>query len=92
MQVAGQALEIAQRLEAADPQPACAQRRDRRLLSAGVARDFRGVEHHLAEARRAHCAQPCLERPGKRSRVEREVIQVHGFRWLTTSSKVVAPM
>ena len=36
-------------------------------------------------------AQLGFERPRERDGVHAEVIEVHGFRWLTTSSKVTPP-
>ena len=50
VQVARQALEVAQHLEAGDAQPAVAHRGNRGFLAAGMADDVGGVEHDLREA------------------------------------------
>ena len=52
VQVARQALEVAQHLEAGDAQAARAHGLDRRRRAAGMAGEVAGVEHHLGEARR----------------------------------------
>ena len=96
VQMAREALEVAQHLEAGDAQAALAHRPRRGRLAAGMADDVARREHDLREPGRAHRPELRLERPGEGDRVHAEVIEVHarpgsGRRWLTTSSKVTPP-
>src|SRR3954451_5797069 len=77
MQMAGETFEVAQHLEAGDPQPARAHRRDRRRLAVRMTRDVGRVQHDLREARLAHRAQLRLERPRERDHIHAEVIEIH---------------
>src|SRR3954471_23418433 len=79
MQMAGETFEVAQHLEAGDPQPARAHRRDRRRLAVRMASDVGRVQHDLREARLAHRAQLRLERPRERDRIHAEVIEIHSL-------------
>ncbi len=89
--MARQALEIAQDLEAGNAQTARAHRRDRGVLAAGMPDEVGGGEHDLGETGGANRAQLRLQRPGEGNRVHAEIVEVHGFRWLTTSSKFTPP-
>ncbi len=89
MQVSRETLEVAQDLEARDPEPAVVDRAHRGFFAAGMADDIPGVQHDLREAGVDDGAELGFERPGKRDRVHAEVVDVH--RWLTTSSKVTLP-
>jgi hypothetical protein len=62
MQVARQALEVAQHLEAGDAQAAGPDHPRRRLHAARVADQVVGLEHHLAEAGLAHRPELGLQR------------------------------
>src|SRR4051812_24227451 len=75
--MAGEPFEAAQPLEAGDPQPARAHRRDRRRLALRMTGDVGRVQHDLREARLAHRAQLRLERPRERDRIHAEVIEIH---------------
>ena len=79
VQVARQALEVAQHLEAGDAQAALAHRAIAAASPPGWPTMSRGVQHHLREAGVAHRAQLGLERPGERDRVHAEVVEVHGL-------------
>src|SRR3954447_5931845 len=87
VQMAGEPFEVAQHLEAGDPQPARAHRRDRRRLALRMARDVGRVQHDLREARLAHRAQLRLERPGERDRIHAEVIEIHSRNKTAWSAK-----
>src|SRR4051812_18424245 len=91
MQVAGQAFEVAQHLEAGDAQPARAHGGDRGRFARRMADDVGRVQHDLREAGLADRAQLRLERARRRDRVHAEVVQVHEPDRLTTSSKVTPP-
>src|SRR3954462_10617973 len=99
MQMAGETFEVGQHLEAGDPQPARAHRRDRRRLAVRMTRDVGRVQHDLRKARLAHRAQLRLERPRERDRIHAEVIEIHsrnktawsGKRSSTKSSDSCAP-
>src|SRR5918999_943389 len=91
MQVPRQSLEVAQHLEARHAQAALAHGIDCRLRSAGMPGEIVRVQHDLREAGGSHRAQLGLERPREANGVHPEVIEIHCFRWLTTSSKVTLP-
>ena len=77
VQMARQALEIAQHLEAGNPEAARAYGGDRSAFAVRVADDVVGIEHDLREARRLHRAQLGLQRPRQRDRVHAEMVEVH---------------
>jgi hypothetical protein len=91
MQVAREAFEVPQHLEAGDAQAARAHRFDRGRLAVRMPDEIGGVQHDLREPGALDRPQLGLQRPRERDGVHPEVVEVHGFACETTSSKVTPP-